>query len=474
MSEKTVINWLERNRGRLIGLSDTIWEYAELGLHEAQSVSAQADFLRKQGFSVKTNLAGMPTALMASYGDTGPVIAFLGEYDALPGTSQKPLPYFEPVRPGGPGHACGHNLLGVGALAAAAALKTAIENGEVQGTVRYYGCPAEETLVGKVFMVRAGLFEGVDAALTWHPASLNALWMGSSLAMNSVKFRFQGRSSHAAGAPELGRSALDAVELMNTGVNYLREHVMPQARIHYVITEGGREPNVVPPEAEVWYYVRAPQRGDVDDIYERIVNCARGAALMTGTTFKTEFLTGCYNMLTNEHLSELLWKNMQKVGAPEFTEDEQIWASQMTANFPAGQRERSLRRIREKNGVDLSGSYLHSDLLPPIDPGKEDLGGSTDVADVSWVTPTAQFGTACSVIGAAGHSWQFTASAGHTIGHKGMFMAAKILGLTGLDLLTRPGEIERARVEFERAVEDSPYRSPLPEGAVPPMRQFSH
>ncbi len=309
-----VLSILDRDRSELVNLSDRIWEFAEVGLQEHRSARAQEDFLRERGFEIESGVADMPTAFVAARGSGKPVIAFLGEFDALPGTSQKKQPAPDPLKKDAPGHACGHNLLGVGALGAAVALAEALEKEGIEGEVRYYGCPAEETLVGKVFMVKAGLFEDVDAAITWHPAAVNAVRMDSTSAMNSFKVTFFGVSSHAAGAPELGRSALDAVELMNVGANYLREHVIEQARIHYVITDGGGEPNVVPPEAEVWYYVRAPERDEVEEIYERILRIAEGATLMTDTSHEVAFLSGCYNKLVNRPMAELVQKNLELVG----------------------------------------------------------------------------------------------------------------------------------------------------------------
>lgn len=471
-AEKILLDVIEKRSDDLVQLSDRIWEYAEVGLQETRSAEDQAEFLKEAGFEIQMGVAGMPTAFIASYGSGEPVIAFLGEYDALPGTSQKTVPHEEPLAKGTPGHACGHNLLGTASLAAALAAKEALEETESPGTVRYYGCPAEETLVGKVFMVRDGLLEDVDAALCWHPGGMNAVRLGSSSAMNSVKFKFFGLSSHAAGAPEMGRSALDAVELMNVGVNYLREHVIEQARIHYVITDGGGEPNVVPPEAEVWYYVRAPERHEVEGIYERVVRIAEGAALMTDTRMEIEFLSGCYNKLTNRPIAALLWENMQKVGPPEFTDEDKEFATAMAEHFSPGQRDRVIRLAKERHDVDLSDEYLHEGLLEPREPEGRSGGGSTDVADVSWVTPTAECSTACFALGARGHSWQVTATSGMSIGHKGMLQAAKILALTGWSLLTDEEQLDKAREAFLEATKDNPYKSPIPEGLQPPLDQL--
>jgi len=317
---KALIQWIEQKSDDLIALSDQIWEYAEVGLQEVRSAKIQQEFLQAEGFEIKSGVAGMPSAFVASWGSGSPVIGFLGEYDALPGLSQKVSPVKEPLRRGEPGHGCGHNLLGVGGLAAAAALKHELASSRLSGTVRYYGCPAEETLVGKVFMVKDGLFDDVDIVLDWHPSTVNMVRNVTSNAMNSVKFSFHGVTAHAAGDPHNGRSALDAVELMNVGANYLREHIVEKARIHYVITDGGGEPNVVPEHSEVWYYVRAPERTQVEEINSRLLDVARGAALMTETSFDTRFLAACYNLLPNTVVNRLLHRMMEEVGPSRWTE----------------------------------------------------------------------------------------------------------------------------------------------------------
>ncbi len=473
MTGKVSLKWIQENRGELVEVSDKIWAYAEPGLKENKSAELQAKVLQEAGFEVKIGVAGMPSALVATWGSGKPVIGLLGEYDALPGISQKAVPHQEPLEAGAAGHGCGHNLLGTAAMGAAMAIKEEMQARGLAGTIRYYGCPAEETLVGKVFMVRDGLFDDVDASLTWHPGSTNSLWGSSSLALNSAKFKFFGRSSHAAGNPQAGRSALDAVELMNVGVNFLREHVTPKSRIHYVITNGGGEPNVVPPEAEVWYYVRAPEREEVDEIYKRIVNIAEGATLMTETTYEVEFLSGCYNMLPNDILGKLLHDTLVDLGAPEWDEDDEAWARKHAAGFVEGSREKSLKFMGRFEEI-ADDVYLHNSVTPIPEHQDEPMGGSTDVADVSWVTPTAQFTTACGVIGMTGHSWQFVASSGMSIGHKGMFRATEVLALAGLRLIEDAELLDEAKKEFAEATADKPYESPLPEGMAPPLHQLDH
>ena len=300
----------------LLSIALKVWEYAEVGLQEERSAADQSEYLTNQGFNVTSGIAGMPTAFVAEWGKGSPVLGFLGEYDALAGVSQEVSPVRKPIVSRESGHGCGHNLLGAGALGAAVGLKRYLEQMGLPGTVRYYGCPAEETLVGKVFMAKEGVFDDLDSAITWHPSSLNTVTAGSSNGVNSAKFTFHGKTAHAAGDPHNGRSALDAVELMNVGANYLREHVVPAARLHYVVTDGGGQPNVVPARAQVWYYVRAPHRPQVVEIYDRLMDVARGAALMTGTTFDVEFLAGCYDVLPNQTLADAALSHMKKVGPP--------------------------------------------------------------------------------------------------------------------------------------------------------------
>ena len=473
MPKATVLNWVDQHADELITLSDKIWEYAEVGLKEYKSAAAQIELAKAHGFTVDEGVAGMPTAFVASYGSGHPIIAILGEFDALPGVSQKAHFEREPVQEGAPGHGCGHNLYGVAALGGAIAVKEAMIEQNLAGTVRYYGCPAEETLVGKVFMVRDGLFNDVDISLTWHPGSSNNLSAGSSNAMNSAKFTFHGRSSHAAGDPENGRSALDAVELMNVAANYLREHVPSTARLHYVITNGGGEPNVVPPIAQVWYYVRAPKRSMVEEIYARLVKIAEGAALMTETTFDIEFLSGCYNNLHNDVVGGVMLEALQEVGAPKFDDADKEFARQMARRYPEGHYEKTIERMQDRVGINLEGKYLMDVVATTYDKNRQGAG-STDVADVSWVTPTAQFNMATSAIGTPGHSWQYAACSGMSIGHKGMLAAAKVLGLSALKFFQQPELIKPAKEELQKATKDHPYVSPIPEGVQPPLHQLGH
>jgi aminobenzoyl-glutamate utilization protein B len=463
------LSWIERHSAALIELSDRIWEYAEVGLQEIESAAAQEEFLRAQGFDIKSGVAGMPSAFVASWGSGKPVIGFLGEYDALPGISQKAVPVKDPVQAGKPGHGCGHNLLGVAGLAGACALKAELEASGLPGTIRYHGSPAEETLVGKVFMAKDGIFDDIDVCLDWHPGAVNAVRNGSSTAMNSVKFTFHGRTAHAAGDPHHGRSALDAVELMNIGANYLREHIIEKARIHYVITDGGGEPNVVPAHAQVWYYVRAPERAQVEEIYAWLIDIARGAALMTQTTFEYRFLAGCYNYLPNQSLNRLIHRTMERVGPNKWTEEELEFARKLNESFPAGQKAASLKASK---APPEAFTQLINDTIFPYQADETPGGGSTDVGDVSWITPTGRFAAATGVLGQPGHSWQFAACSGMSIGHKGMLMASKILALAGLELATNPEEVAKARAEWAERTKDRPYTSPIPAGILPPLDQL--
>lgn len=473
MVKETASNWLNQHADELVKLSDQIWDYAEPGFLESRSAEAQIAMLKQYGFTVEQGVAGMPTAFVASYGNGHPVIGLLGEYDALPGLSQKVHHQKEAVRAGAPGHGCGHNLLGVAAMGGAIAAKVAMEQQGLSGTIRYYGCPAEELLAGKVYMVREGLFADVDVSMTWHPFSLNAVASDSSQAMNSVMFSFHGRTSHAAADPENGRSALDAVELMNVGANYLREHVATDVRLHYVITDGGGEPNVVPAHAQSWYYVRAPKRQQVEEVYARLRKIAEGAALMTETTFDIKFVTGCYNTIQNDVIGGVLLESLQEVGVPEWDAADQEFAKQMAASYQPGHYEQNVARFQKEFGIDLSGKYLN-DVIVSRNDKTIVSAGSTDVGDVSWVVPTAQFNTACSVIGTPGHSWQFCAASGMSIGHKGMLVAAKVFASSSLRFLTDAKLVEQAKAAFAADIKDTPYVCPLPEGLQPPLNQLKH
>jgi len=469
--DERALEYVNANEVEFTDLSKQIWERPELGLEETFSAELLSKRLEEAGFSIEKSIGGMPTAFRATWGEGRPFIGILGEYDALPGLSQKAVTEKDPVAEGAPGHGCGHNQLGVGAMAAAIAAKSAMEQKGIKGTIIYYGCPAEETLVGKVFMARSGVFNDLDAALTWHPMDLNTIWESASAAMNSFKLNFYGKSAHAGMSPEAGRSALDGVVLTDVGVNYLREHTIQEARIHSVITEGGEAPNVVPAFAQVWYYVRAPRRDQVEEIYSRMLDIAKGAALMTGTRVETEFITGCCDFMSNDVLADVLFEKLQQVGPPEYTDEERAFASNLIATVDPVTVEnliQSFKMSREELGFPLTDKVLRGIRGFRKDDKK---GGSTDVGDVSYCTPTAQFGTLCSPVGTPGHSWQCTASHGTSIGYKGMIYAAKVLSLSILELMQKPDILKAARDEFAKATDGTGYICPLPDDLAPPLQK---
>jgi aminobenzoyl-glutamate utilization protein B len=467
--KKRARGWIDENTIQIISLSDKVWDYAELGLVEEKSSKLLADELEKNDFSVKRDVAGMPTAFVATWSNgDGPTIGLMGEYDALPGISNKKEPWKEALRQGAPGHGCGHNLHGVTAVTAAIATKKEMEEGDIGGSLKMYGCPAEENYDGKVFMVRDKLFNGVDACLSHHPGSINTASLSSSTAINSVKFHYYGKTSHAAGSPEQGRSALDAIELMNVGVNYLREHVIQEARFHYVIEVGGGQPNVVPDYARSWYYIRAPERDQVDHIYTRILKIAEGAALMTETTLKVEFLTGVYNILQNKVLSKVVVSNMREIEAPKYSVEELSFAAEISKSFPKEQKIDNLRKSKLPNWEKYVDVDLVTDILDPWDEG-EVSGGSTDVSDVSWQTPTMEFGTAAFVLGAPSHSWQTVACSGTSIGHKSLIFASKTMAGATLDLLTKPELLMEAKQEYAKKMQGVVYRCAIPDDIEPPI-----
>jgi aminobenzoyl-glutamate utilization protein B len=469
-ADRTMIDYLDARYDEFAELARAIWARPEIGLEERFASQRIAAELEAHGFEVAWGVGGMPTAFVATWGEGGPIVGVLGEYDALPGLSQDATPERRELVRGGPGHGCGHNLYGVGALGAVLAMQTAMRATGVAGTVRYYGCPAEETLTGKTYMARAGAFDDLDAAITWHPAYVNGLWAGSSLAMYSFKVHFHGVAAHGAGNPHQGRSALDGALLMDVGVNYLREHVEQDTRIHSVISDGGRAPNVVPPEATIWYFVRAPRREAVEAVYARMLDCAKGAALMSGTTYDVEFLTGCAELLPNEAIGQIMLAKMEALGEVAFTPEEFAFARALQASLSpeaiaAGRRDVLERSAAGTTAADV-GDVLCTRVVRPKE-GAHLMHGSTEVGDVSQIAPTANLLTCCHPLGTPGHSWQVTAASGSDVGIRGMDYAAKTMALTGFELLTNPAARAAARAEFEAATGGRRYVSPLPEGAVP-------
>ena len=468
--QDTIQSYLDNEDEKLSYLAKEIWDHPEIGLQETFASNLLSTEAEAAGFSVKRGVGQMPTAFVASWGEGKPIIGILGEYDALPGLSQQVEATIEAVQKGGPGHGCGHNLFGVSAFGAALALKELMIEHKLPGTIRFYGCPAEETLVGKTFMAKDGVFDDLDAALAWHPGDVNTVWHGSSLAMNSFKVNFHGVASHGAAAPHLGRSALDGVMLMDVGVNYLREHIIQEARIHSVVTSGGQAPNVVPAYAQIWYFVRAPKRHQVEEIYARVLDIAKGAALMSGTTYDIDFVTGCYDVLPNSVISNLMYEKLCELEPMHFSAQEIAFASKLQKSFPAGSLEYNYAQLLKS----ASGGFSKDDLANPLwtkvlphNPIPQVMPGSTEVGDVSYITPTSQLTTCCWPFGTPPHSWQITASSGSSIGAKGMLFAAKALALTALDLMTKPELLAAAKAEFAASTEGNRYVSPIPDGTVP-------
>ncbi len=448
--KKEAFSAIDSSKDAMMQAARHIWEFAETALMEYKSSSELAAFIEARGFAVQRGVAGLPTAFVASYGSGKPVIGILGEYDALPGLSQKPgLARKEALNQGDPGHGCGHNLFGVGSASAAIALKDVMTRHNLKGTIKFFGCPAEETVVGKVYMAREGLFDDLDICLDWHPDSENDVSLDTSNALNNFEVTFTGKTAHAAGDPWDGRSALDAVELMDVGVNFLREHVHPTVRIHYVIPEAGKAPNVVPDRARVWYFVRGKDRAEVDEVYARVLKIAEGAALMSGTEHDVYLITGVYNKLVNRAVAAVMHRNLELVGAPRFTDEEQAFA----------------RDVQKYLGKKEDGMSVK--IKPLEEPKGYSGGGSTDVADVSWIVPTASLGIACWPLESPGHSWAVATCSGSSIGFKGMTVAAKIIAASAIDILQDPAIIEKARAEFKEKTKGFVYRSAVPAGQKP-------
>jgi len=422
-----------------------LWKYAETALQETKSANLLINKLKEFGFSIETNIAGMPTAFVATYGSGSPVIGILAEYDALPGVGNLPVST-RMLRTDGvtSGHGCGHNLFGAASVGSAIALKSIMDENKIKGTLKLFGCPAEETLVGKVYMAKAGTFNELDAVLEWHPWTETQVRNQPGLAMNNFEVEFFGQAAHGSADPWNGRSALDAVELMNNGVNLMREHIKPTARIHYVIPNAGEAPNVVPEYAKVWYFVRDINRTEVQKIYKRVLKIAQAAAIATETTHKVHLITGVHKYNLNRPLQEALQKNLELVGAPQFTEEEQEFA-------------RSIQRNTNKEEIGFNDK-----IIPLDDKPGEAVGGSTDVAEVSWIVPTAGFFITTAAQYIPWHSWATTACHGTHAGRKGAIVAAKVITSTGIDLFTSSTLIEEAQSYFLKATEGKPYQSPIP------------
>jgi aminobenzoyl-glutamate utilization protein B len=439
--------WVLERADLLRQVNHAIWSDAEVGLAETRSAETLASFLEKNGFTLRRGVAGMPTAFVAESGSGRPIVGILAEYDALPGTSQKAVPHREPLVEGAAGHACGHSIYGTASTAAACAAAAVLRERGLPGTVRLYGTPAEETGIGKLYMARAGLFDDLDAALHWHANDETRVVYARSKAVISLKVRFEGLAAHASRSPEAGRSALDAVELMDVGANYLREHLKEDARIHYVITDGGGQPNVVPPTAEVWYYLRADTHAYVEEILSRVLDIARGAELMTHTTAHPRFDSDSFELLPNRELSVLLQRHLERVGPPRFDQADTAFA----------------REMRAGSLPDATGEPLAT-MIEPLCDEPYRIPASTDVGNVSWIVPTSGINVASYVRGAPGHSWQIVACTGMAIGEKGMLVAARTLASATLELCTDPEIAARAKAELEQRLADEPH----PQSVLPP------
>ncbi|MFD1568022.1 amidohydrolase [Halolamina litorea] len=447
-------------------LAVALWEEPELGLHEEHSSKLLRETLEEAGFDIEAGVGGMPTAFVASYeAGEGPTIGILGEYDALPGLSQSVGSERDPIEAGAPGHGCGHNLFGTAGVGAAIAVSRALDRDDAGGEIRFYGCPAEETLVGKTFMARAGVFDDLDAAITWHPSDHTAPQRGGSLALDSLAFHFEGESAHAAASPESGRSALDGVQLLNTGVEYMREHVPESVRIHYNVENGGDAPNVVPAEASVWYFVRAPTREGVERVTEWLREIADGAAAMSRTEVSERYYTGCHRLVSNGAICDTFRENMAELGEVEFDEAEHELAGELQETFPEGALADRLAEFEPPHAEAADGATLYSTPMDAFDEG-DPGGGSTDVGDVSQITPTAQFRATTWALGTPAHSWQAVVANGD-FGRTALPYVAKLLAGSALDLLTDEARLAAAREEFEQHVDG--YETPLPEGTEPPF-----
>ncbi|WP_416304964.1 amidohydrolase [Neptunicella sp. SCSIO 80796] len=440
-----VAQFVQQHQTRNIELAQNMWNWAEVRFHEDKSSQAMQQMLSAQGFTVHAGVAGMPTAFVASYGSTGPVIGILAEMDALPGLSQQATPQQQAIEGKQAGHACGHHLFGAGSVAAAITVKNWLEQNKINGQVRLYGTPAEEGGSGKVYMVRDGLFKDVDIVLHWHAGDRNNAQAMTTLANKTAKFRFHGIASHAAAAPELGRSALDAVEAMDYMVNMMREHVPSETRIHYVITNGGSVPNVVPEFAEVYYYLRTPSAADLPELWTRLEKTAQAAALGTGTTVEQEIMSGVWSVLPNSTLAKVTYDSMQHYGGLNYTSEEKQFADKIRPSLS----KRAQKRIGAEQQIDPWTDEIYAS------------SASTDVGDVSWNVPTVGFVTATWVPGTPPHSWQAVAAGGMSIGYKGMQLAIKTLALSAITLYQQPQLIEAAKQEWLQRKGDVQYQSQI-------------
>jgi len=448
-NKKAVIASVEKHKSELIDVSDQIWAAAETAFNENTSSKVLADYAEKNGFKVERGVAGMPTAFVASYGSGSPVIGILGEFDALPGLSQNTTPDKNPITTGAPGHGCGHNIFGTASLGAAIAVKELIEQGKLKGTVRFYGTPAEEKFFGKLWMVRAGLFDDLDVCLDWHPSAETKADVQSSLALVDFIVEFHGQAAHASGDPWNGRSASDALELYTTGINYYREHIKPTVRIHYHIQDGGQVVNVVPDYSKLWVRVRDTKREGMLPVYKQVEKMAEGAAIMANVDYKISLVSGIYELLVNRTGGAAMQKNLEYLGPITYTEEENIFG----------------KKIQEATGKPQVG--MDSQIKPLEETLEHPGGGSTDVGDVSWVVPTIRLRTTIAPKDTPWHSWAVVACGGMSIGHKGLEQAAKALSMTMTDLFENPKLVAKVKEEFKERRGDTVYKGMVPDGPPP-------
>ncbi|MHA7059634.1 amidohydrolase [Aquimarina sp. M1] len=448
-NKQAIIQSIEKHEKELIKISDQIWALAETAFEENQSSKLLADYAEKQGFTVARGIAGMPTAFVATYGSGKPVISVLGEFDALPGISQKAQPTKSPLNEGAAGHGCGHNLFGAGSLGAAIAVKELIESGKIKGTVKFFGTPSEEKYFGKIWMVREGLWKDVDTNISWHPSASTKADVQSSLALVDFKVEFFGQAAHASADPWNGRSASDALELYTTGINYYREHVKPTVRMHYHIQDGGQVVNVVPDYSRLWMRVRDTKRSGMMPVYERVQKMAQGAAIMANVDYKISLISGIYEVLVNREGGKLMQQNLELLGPIKYTDEEITFG-------------KKIQEVTKKEQVGMDSA------INPLEETKEHPGGgSTDVGDVSWNVPNINLGVTTAPKDTPWHSWAVVACGGMSIGHKGMLYASKAMAMTMTDLYENPEALEKVKAEYKERKGDEVYEAIVPEGPPP-------
>ncbi|MBE9490376.1 MAG: amidohydrolase [Bacteroidetes bacterium] len=448
-TKEAIIASVEKHEANLIEISDEIWALAETAFEENKSAKLLADYAEKQGFNVERGVAGMPTAFVATYGSGSPVISVLGEFDALPGISQKALPTKNPLNKGAAGHGCGHNLFGSASLGAAIAIKEQIENGTLKGTVKFMGTPSEEKYFGKIWMVNAGLWDDVDVNISWHPSANIEAGVQSSLALVDFKVEFFGQAAHASADPWNGRSASDALEIYTTGINYYREHVKPTVRMHYHIQDGGQVVNVVPDYSRLWMRVRDTKRSGMMPVYERVMKMAEGAAIMANVDYKISLISGIYEVLVNREGGKIMQSNLELLGPIEYTDEEIAFG----------------KKIQESTGKEQVG--MDSSIKPLLETREHPGGGSTDVGDVSWNVANINLSVTTAPKGTPWHSWAVVACGGMSIGHKGLTYASKAMAMTMADLFENPDMVSKVKAEYKERKGDEVYKAIIPEGPPP-------